>query len=253
MIPAAADERPHRATFDPDWVESWLFDVVHHDGSYAMSIEFLLWPQHKRVAYLVSLVQPDHDLISLVEIEAPAPKPPSLEVRSSGLWTDIGIQTPLDHMTVDIEAFAVALDDPNDVFRGGYGIRTALGCELEWETAGEIEAGPSSKSYEIPCIVHGELLLDDKTIEIDGWGWRSHRWGRPLRQDRSVLRGRTATGEWFNDPDEDRAATMRVVGTAPAPAPELGTQLTQFFAANDAGDMGWVRRIETYIENDRLA
>jgi len=250
---AAADERPHRASSDPDWVESWLFDAVHHDGSYALSIEFLLWPQHKRVAYLVSLVQPEHDLITLVELAAPAPKPPGIEVRSPGLWTDIGIQTPLEHMTVDIEAFAVALDDPDDVFRGAYGVRTALGCELEWETAADIQAGPSPNSYEIPCIVHGELLIDELTIEFDGWGWRSHRWGCPTTHDRAVTRGRTATGEWFNDADEDRAATMRVIGTAPTPAPELDTQLTQFFAANDAGDMAWIRRIETYLDADGVA
>lgn len=241
MTAAAHDERPHRPTDDPDWVESWLLDVVHHDGSYAMSIEFMLWPQHQRVAFLVSLVQPEHDLISLVELDAPAPKSPSLEVRAPGLWTDIGIQTPLDHMTVDIEAFAVALDDPNQVFHGAYGIRTALGCELEWETSGNIER-PSSQSYEIPCIVHGELLLDEQTIEIDGWGWRSHRWGRPSPTDRVVLRGRTSAGDWFNEADEDRAATMSVVGVAPSPAPALDARLEQFFARNQAGDMAWIRR-----------
>jgi hypothetical protein len=243
VIAAARDERAHQPSKDVDWVESWLFDVVHHDGSYALSIEFLLWPQRQQVAFLVSLVRPDQDLVSLVELEAPAPKPPSLEVRATGLWTDIGIQTPLDHMTVDIEAFAVALDDPNEVFHGAYGIRTALGCELEWETVGVVWAGPSPNSYEVPCIVHGELLVDEQTIEIDGWGWRSHRWGSPSRGDRSTTRGRTADGVWFNDPHEERAATMQVVGTAPSPAPELGARMEQFFAIDDKGDMAWIRRI----------
>jgi hypothetical protein len=243
VIAAARDERAHQPSKDVDWVESWLFDVVHHDGSYALSIEFLLWPQRQQVAFLVSLVRPDQDLVSLVELEAPAPKPPSLEVRATGLWTDIGIQTPLDHMTVDIEAFAVALDDPNEVFHGAYGIRTALGCELEWETVGVVWAGPSPNSYEVPCIGHGELLVDEQTIEIDGWGWRSHRWGSPSRGDRSTTRGRTADGVWFNDPHEERAATMQVVGAAPAPAPELGARMEQFFAIDDKGDMAWIRRI----------
>ena len=242
MTPAARDERPHRASQDPAWVESWLFDAVHNDGAFALSIEFLRWPQHNRVAFLASLVQPDRDLVSLVELDATAPPPPSLEVRCSGLWTDIGIQTPLDHMTVDIEAFAVALDDPEDVFHGAYGIRTALGSELEWETAGEIIAGRSSDSYEVPCIVHGELLLDERTIEIDGWGWRSHRWGVPSSTDRAAIRGRTADGQWFNEHNEDRAATMRVVGAAPVPAPELDGRVDQFFATNERGDMAWIRR-----------
>ena len=243
MIAAARDEWAHQPSKDVDWVESWLFDVVHHDGAYALSIEFLLWPQRQQVAFLVSLVRPDQDLVSLVELEAPAPKPPSLEVRATGLWTDIGIQTPLDHMTVDIEAFAVALDDPNEVFHGAYGIRTALGCELEWETVGSVWVGPSPSSYEVPCIVHGELLVDEQTIEIDGWGWRSHRWGSPSRGDRSTTRGRTADGVWFNDPHEERAATMQVVGVAPSPAPELEARMEQFFAIDDKGDMAWIRRI----------
>jgi hypothetical protein len=243
VIAAARDEWAHQPTGDVDWVESWLFDAVHHDGSYALSIELLLWPQRQKVAFLVSLVRPDQDLVSLVELDAIAPKPPSLEVRATGLWTDIGIQTPLEHMTVDIEAFAVALDDPNEVFHRAYGIRTALGCELEWETAGSLKAGPSSSSYEVPCIVHGELLVDEQTIEIDGWGWRSHRWGPPSQGDRSTTRGRTVGGMWFNDPDEDRAATMQVVGAAPSPAPELEARMQQFFACDDNGDMAWVRRV----------
>ena len=243
MIAAARDELAHQPTGDVDWVESWLFDAVHHDGSYALSIEFLLWPQRQKVAFLASLVRPDQDLVSLVELDVAAPKAPSLEVRATGLWTDIGIQTPLDHMTVDIEAFAVALDDPNEVFHRAYGIRTALGCELEWETAGSVHAGPSLSSYEVPCIVHGELLVDDQTIEIDGWGWRSHRWGPPSRGDRSTIRGRTADGLWFNDLDEDRAATMQVVGAAPSPAPELGARMEQFFARDNNGDMAWIRRV----------
>ena len=91
------DERPHDPSADPRWVEAWLFDVVQQDGSVAMSIEFLLWPQFSRVAFHASVVQPERALISLVELEASAPRPPSLEVRAPGLCTDIGIQTALDH------------------------------------------------------------------------------------------------------------------------------------------------------------
>ncbi len=238
------DERPHEPTADPRWVEAWLFDVVQQDGSLAMSIECLLWPQFNRVAFHASVVQRGRPLISLVELEASAPKPPSLEVRASGLWTDIGIQTALDHMTVDIEAFAVELDDPNEVFAGGYGIRTALGCELEWETAAEVQPGVSASSYEIPCIVHGELLLDEKSIEIDGWGWRSHRWGTPGPGDRSRVRGKSADGNWFRDQGEERELMMQIVGTAPSPEPALDARLQQYFAHNDQGDLAWVRRVD---------
>lgn len=238
------DERPHEPTSDPDWVESWLFDVVHHDGALAMSIEYLQWPQHGRVAFHASVVRLEEPLISLVELEAEAPKAPSLEVRAPGLWTDVGIQTAGDHMTVDIEAFAVALDDPIEVFANAYGDRTALGCELEWETA----ASPSTSSdgfYELPCIVHGELLLADQVIEIDGWGWRSHRWGRPALGDRTRIRGRSSNGEWFSSSDTDRELTMQVLGQAPVPDPSTNARLLQHFVSNEAGDRAWVRRVES--------
>jgi hypothetical protein len=209
-----------------------------------MSIEFLLWPQFSRVAFHASVVQPERPLISLVELEASAPRAPSLEVRAPGLWTDIGIQTALDHMTVDIEAFAVELDDPNEVFAGAYGIRTALGCELEWETAAEVQPGVSASSYEIPCIVHGELLLDERTIEIDGWGWRSHRWGIPGPLDRSRVRGKSADGHWLCEQGQDRELMMQVVSAAPCPEPALDARLQQYFARSDQGDLAWVRWVD---------
>lgn len=239
------DEGPHDATEQSNWVEAWLFDVVQVDGSIALSIELLIWPQHNRAAFHASVVQTGAPLISLVELDAVAPKPPGLEIRASGLWADIGIQTALDHVTVDIESFAVQLDDPTDVFHGAYGIRTALGCELEWETDAELIAGPTINSYEVPCIVHGELLLDDRRIEIDGWGWRSHRWGVAAAGDRSESRGRQADGRWLNARSTRHATTLSVMAEAPVPDPSLDVPLWQSLVRSDTGDLVWVRRTET--------
>ena len=244
---APRDEGRHPPANDSNWVEVWQFDAVQADGSIALAIEFMLWPQHKRVAFHASVIRAGEPLISLVELEAPAPKHPSLEVRAPGLWTEVGIQTPLEHMTVDIEAFAVALDEAGDVFAGAYGIRTALGCELEWETAeqtGEAPSGAGARSYALPCIVHGELLIDEQTIEIDGWGWRTHRWGSPSASDRAPMLGRTGDGTWICEPNEDRALTMEVAGVAPVPDPSLDAQLWQYYAQNESGDRAWIRRLQ---------
>jgi len=240
-----SDETPHAGTSHPNWVEAWLFDLVQSDRSLAASIELLIWPQLSRAAIHTSIVRAGKPLISLVDLAATAPKPPSLEVRAPGLWIDVGVQTPLDHVTVDIEAFAVALDDPDDVFRGAYGIRTAVGTELEWETADDPRPGVAVGSYEIPCTVHGELLIGDDVIEVDGWGWRSHRWGVPSSDDRTRIRGKAAGGQWIHEQTTDRELTMHVVGAAPAPDPTGGDgALRQFFAVNDAGDCAWVRRLD---------
>jgi hypothetical protein len=31
--------------------------------------------------------------------------------------------------------------------------------------------------YEVPCVVHGEVLVGDEKIEFDGYGQRDHSWG----------------------------------------------------------------------------
>ncbi len=244
VIVAPTDERPHEAIGAANWVEAWLFDVVQQDASIAMSLELLIWPQHQRSAFHASVVRADEPLISLVELEAVAPKPPSLEIRASGLWADVGIQTALDHMTVDIEAFAVALDDPTEVFRGAYGVRTALGCELEWETAGELVAGPTPTSYEMPCIVHGELLIDEQTIEIDGWGWRSHRWGMPQATDRTHSRGRSHDGRWLHYLVHGDDSMSHVIGAAPVSDPSTGAPLWQSLVRSESGDVVWQRHAD---------
>ncbi len=53
-----------------------------------------------------------------------------------------------------------------------------FGFELEWETdrAG-YQWPPITPRYEIPCQVHGEVLVGDRRIEVDGWGQRDHSWG----------------------------------------------------------------------------
>lgn len=245
------EERPHQPTADPTWVEAHLFDLVHGDGDLGVSIELLMWPQAGRAAFHVSVVERSAPLISLVDAEIPAPPVPSLELRAPGLWADVAIQTPLEHATVDLEAFAVALDDPAEVFAGAYGHRTAVGSELEWEMATDpVVTRPVSATegaYEIPCVVHGELLLADRTIEIDGWGWRSHRWGSPSATDRAAERGRRSDGSWLlseTASDAVRDRTIDVIGDAPVPDPSLDRPLRQRLVRSGDGTIAWLRHLE---------
>ncbi len=121
-----------------------------------------------------------------------------VEIRTSGLWCEVADLVPGVHTTFDLEAFAVALDDPLDVFAGAFGMRTALGAELDWETVDDVE-GPtpvdSPTDFAVPCLVTGVLLVGHDTLEVDGWGWRSYRLG-DHQPARSEIRGRSATGGW---------------------------------------------------------
>jgi hypothetical protein len=94
------------------------------------------------------------------------------------LWADHNVETPFEHFSVGLEAFGVGYDDPADVYRSAYGERTPLGFDLEWETAGRVFRYPDWLSrYEIPCRVHGEILVGTEQIDFDGVGQRDHSWG----------------------------------------------------------------------------
>jgi hypothetical protein len=106
-----------------------------------------------------------------------------LEVRADGLWGEQVCETPFEHWTYGLEAFGVALDDPDDSLRGEIGERLAVGFDLEWEVdpaAGDIHpCGGALQGYAQFGAVHGELLLGRSRVEIDACALRSHRWGVP--------------------------------------------------------------------------
>jgi len=220
MAIGAADEHRHdqaMASGAAGWAEAWDLDFVTADGALAATFSMALNGETGRAGYALSLVGPAQDLVTLSDFDMRPPKRPGLEVRAPGLWSEFICQIPLDHFTVDVEAFGVELDDPEDVFRGAYGKRVAVGCELEWETDGpvvEVAVPGEIAGYAIPCRVSGEWLLDDATIEIEGWGWRRHRWGS-LDQTAAWWRGRTADGLWMQGGPDDLDDQAIQVAAAP--------------------------------------
>jgi hypothetical protein len=173
------------------WAESWYGDFAAPDGSLGGYAQLTLWPNLGRSWFWSALVGRGRRPVVLVEPEAPLPRPSTLELRAPGLWTEFIEQIPDEHFTVDLEAFAVALDDPEDVFGRGWGDRVPYGLELEWES--------SSDSLD---IVHGQVLVEDETIELDGRGRRFHWEGLPAWWDR----------EWSNGP-----VGAPVIASAPLP------------------------------------
>ena len=81
---------------------------------------------------------------------------PGVDARAQGLWLSV-TEESAGHWSVQLEAFALALDDPDDA----WGVPTPLGLDLEWEDDGD------------GCLVTGEVLVADQRLQISGRGTRS--------------------------------------------------------------------------------
>ena len=171
-----SDEGRHRPAPAPRWEESYGFDFAAGDGSVGGYVRLGLRPGEGGAWYWAAVVGPDRPLVLVRDHDVPLPRGRSLEVRTSGLWAGHTCETPREHWTVGLEAFGVALDDPREAFGGERGDRCPLGMDLEWEAA-EPAQGEPGVGYEQRCTVHGEVLVGAERLEVDGLGWRTHRWG----------------------------------------------------------------------------
>ncbi len=178
-IPAvpARDEARHQPGPEELWSESWYLDFVDERLGVAGYVRLGLYPGLGTAWYWACLVGPDRPLVTVIDHDVAIPASPSLEIRTEGLWADCTVETALDHVSVGVEAFAVAVDDPAEVYGELRGDRVPFGLDLEWETDGGAFPYPGVTRYEVPCRVHGEVLVGQETLELDGWGQRDHSWG----------------------------------------------------------------------------
>jgi hypothetical protein len=172
-----ADEGRHDPTGQELWNESWYFDFVTPDGSLGGYVRMGLYPNMKTVWYWAYLVGDGRPLVAVRDHDVPMPTGKNLELRSEGLWAELVCETPNEHWSVNLEAFAVALDDPAEAYRSERGERVALGLDLEWEEYGPADPSKVPQRYEQACAVRGEVLVGDERIQVDGWGERDHSWG----------------------------------------------------------------------------
>jgi hypothetical protein len=161
------------------WSESWYFDFVATDGSIGGYVRVGRSPNLGVLWYWACVAGPGRALVTVVDHEVrPPSREGSLELRATGLWADHHCETPLDHWSLALEAFAVSLDDPTDAYRGMIGHRIPLGLDLEWETDGNVFAYPPGLDhYAVPCRVHGEVLVGQERLQLEGFGHREHSWG----------------------------------------------------------------------------
>jgi hypothetical protein len=208
--PAAtpADEARHEPGPEPLWSESWYLDFVDERLGVAGYVRLGLYPGLGTAWYWACLVGPDRPLVTVIDHEVPIPAGRSLEIRTDGLWGDLTVETPLDHVTVGVEAFAVGVDDPSEVYGDLRGDRVPFGMDLEWETDGGTYAYPGVTRYEVPCRVHGEVLVGSEVLAIDGLGQRDHSWG--VRDWWSYAWSWTAG--WLDDGTRFHGLTVDIAG-----------------------------------------
>ncbi len=172
----ARDEARHGRGPEPLWGESWYFDFAATDASVAGFVRLGLYPNLGVAWYWAALVGRGRRLVLVRDHELEPPRGLDLEVRGQGIWSTVTCETPLDHWSIGLEAFAVALDDPLEAFRGERGDRIGLGFDLEWEaTAPAVGFAPGC--YAQACRVTGEILVAEEQLAFDGQGSRSHHWG----------------------------------------------------------------------------
>ena len=228
-----ADERRHPAGRGPDWEESWYLDFVDGGGGLAGYVRLTLRPGEGTAWFWAGMVGGGPKLVTVRDHEVPLPAGRGLEVRASGLWTELVCETPLDHWSVGLEAFGVALDDPLEAWRQERGDPWALGLDVEWEgDEGCVPWPGAGAGYSQACMVHGDVLVGAERFALDGHGTRVHLWGeRPRLVPSGWAAGRMEDGRPFlaTDPlvdcdDEGRVRSLRVGGltaTAVAHAPIL--------------------------------
>ncbi len=185
-VVSAADERRHKAE-DASlwWGESWGFDFATRtaDGEALGGFtRITVYPRQRKCWFWAGIVGENRTYVLCRDHDLALPTTPILELRGGSLWTHAICETPLEHWTVAMEAFALSFDDPFEAWRTEHGDRIGLAFDLEWESlATDARFGSSahvqSSFYFLPCAVNGTLQVGDEEWTIAGTGSRHHEWG----------------------------------------------------------------------------
>jgi hypothetical protein len=195
------DDRRHDPTDEPWWAEIWEFEFAVPDATMAMFTRLSVYPNLNQTWFWAAVVRKGRPYVLCRDQEIAAPKPAwPLEIRGEGLWSHAICETPLDHWTVAMEAFAVGFDDPMEAWRAERGDKVGLAFDLEWERTEELVklGGHGFEGYQMDCKVSGELQIDSEKTEIDAMGSRMHTWG--LADPMQLI---------IDEPDAGRTALLR--------------------------------------------
>jgi hypothetical protein len=246
----AADERRHTADGDPAWTETWVFDFATPDARLGGRVLLAVPAGGPTARYAAYVVGHGRQPVAVLDDTVPLPRNGGLELRTEGLWADHIVEEPFEHISVGCEAFALEVEAGETVTMDARGDRVPFGLDLGWETAGPVRELPTGPGYAIPCDVVGLVLLGAEAIELDGIGWRRHRWGLPAPDsvEPGWSWGRTDDGRWLADDDPGPVSDLPV----PLPRITLGSpsadlsapgSLTRFRdPRTDVTGTGWRQR-----------
>ena len=171
--PEEVDERLHQHGEGPWWRESWWFAFADGAGLGGYT-ELTLFPAQSRSWYRSVLVRPDQPLLVIEDLDAPLPRQ-DLELKSEGLWADHVCEAPMRQWTVANEAYAVALDDPEEAIGRGYGVPTPVAFDVEWYAGAPVTR--VADGYRQCGEVHALIELPGGPLSFVAPAWRDHRWG----------------------------------------------------------------------------
>lgn len=172
------DELDHFAGPSSAWSETWEWRLATPDLGMAVAVAIVRRPAEGQMSYRAAMLSRSRPLVVLCEHELTPPRT-GLEVRGSGIWADHVCEDPHEHWTLGLEAFALALDDPDDLVTRGRGLPVPFGLDLEWEADGEpvVCDNQYDRGYLAAGSMHGDVLIADEAIAVEGHGVRIHRWG----------------------------------------------------------------------------
>jgi hypothetical protein len=170
--------------------EAWGFEWGTADGNGGF-VRLSLHREERVAWYWAYLFRPGLGPVVVRDHEVALPRGRALEIRADSLWSELVCETPGEHWSIGLEAFAVALDTPEDALTGEIGERIAFGLDLEWETTGD-----AAQDGVAPGRVRGEVLLGRDKISVDTPGPFVHTVGDLGFSDGTIISWDDGSWSW---------------------------------------------------------
>ncbi len=134
----------------------WRLEFTGADGTRGL-VQLDLPDDGGRARYEARLSGPElgDGVIVVRDDDVSPPRGRLLEIRADGLWAELVCETAGEHWSFGLEAFGLRFESEEEAATSDVGDRIAVGLDLEWE---------------IPDLVHGELLVVRDRIPFDGTG-----------------------------------------------------------------------------------